>query len=67
MLVKKKGSDYNALVEFYYNNRSAAIDALEHYESVLLKGKELFSKDSTATQKEKDEWLAEVARLETLN
>jgi hypothetical protein len=67
MLVNKNGIYYDQLVTFYYENRSAAIGALEYYEIVLLKGKELFSKDSTATQEEKDEWLAEVARLETLN
>lgn len=67
MLVNKNGIYYDQLVTFYYENRSAAIGALEHYERVLLKGKDLFSKDSTATQEEKDEWLAEVARLETLN
>lgn len=67
MLVTKNGIHYEQLVQFFYDNRSAAIETLEQYETLLLKAKSLFSKDSTATQKEKDAWLAEVARLEKLN
>lgn len=66
MLINKNGIYYDQLVTFYAENWSAAVETLEHYEKVLLQGKALFGKDSDATQEEKDNWLAEVTRLELL-